>query len=99
MLHFKTGREMKQLLKYKFFAQVASILIVTVTSCGNYLDVVPDGVATIENAFTSRTTAEKYLFTCYSYMPSHGSYDARSEERRVGNECVSTCRSRWSPDH
>src|SRR3546814_7807723 len=25
----------------------------------------------------------------------HGS----SEERRVGNECVSTCRSRWSPSH
>src|SRR3546814_8291883 len=25
--------------------------------------------------------------------------DARSEERRVGNECVSTCRSRWSPYH
>src|SRR3546814_14931599 len=23
----------------------------------------------------------------------------RSEERRVGNECVSTCGSRWSPDH
>src|SRR3546814_13648912 len=23
----------------------------------------------------------------------------RSEERRVGNECVSTCRSRGSPDH
>src|SRR3546814_15883717 len=23
--------------------------------------------------------------------------DWRSEERRVGNECVSTCRSRWSP--
>src|SRR3546814_13768837 len=22
-----------------------------------------------------------------------------SEERRVGKECVSTCRSRWSPDH
>lgn len=41
-------------------------------SCGKYLDVVPDGVATIENAFTSRTTAEKYLFTCYSYMPGHG---------------------------
>src|SRR3546814_18043372 len=24
---------------------------------------------------------------------------ARSEERRVGKECVSTCRSRWSPFH
>src|SRR3546814_16988342 len=23
----------------------------------------------------------------------------RSEERRVGQECVSTCRSRWSPCH
>src|SRR3546814_4279122 len=23
----------------------------------------------------------------------------RSEERRVGEECVSTCRSRWSPYH
>src|SRR3546814_13631378 len=25
--------------------------------------------------------------------------DARSEERRGGKECVSTCRSRWSPYH
>src|SRR3546814_12881105 len=37
---------------------------------------------------------------------NHQNYDAyeaytlgRSEERRVGKECVSTCRSRWSPDH
>src|SRR3546814_14310350 len=26
-------------------------------------------------------------------------YRRRSEERRVGKECVSTCRSRWSPYH
>src|SRR3546814_21163409 len=26
-------------------------------------------------------------------------FQARSEERRVGKECVSTCRYRWSPDH
>src|SRR3546814_9020284 len=26
-------------------------------------------------------------------------HDRRSEERRVGKECASTCRSRWSPDH
>src|SRR3546814_1851459 len=26
-------------------------------------------------------------------------YHLRSEERRVGKECVSTCRSRWSPYH
>src|SRR3546814_5063365 len=28
-----------------------------------------------------------------------GLVHARSEERRVGKECVSTCRSRWSPYH
>src|SRR3546814_13017148 len=26
-------------------------------------------------------------------------FPTRSEERRVGKECVSTCRSRWSPCH
>src|SRR3546814_5062872 len=28
-----------------------------------------------------------------------GRVHKRSEERRVGKECVSTCRSRWSPYH
>src|SRR3546814_9347658 len=28
-----------------------------------------------------------------------GERQQRSEERRVGKECVSTCRSRWSPYH
>src|SRR3546814_16050347 len=34
--------------------------------------------------------------------PEHGPglrATERSEERRVGKECVSTCRSRWSPYH
>src|SRR3546814_9661418 len=30
---------------------------------------------------------------------SPSTIEARSEERRVGQECVSTCRSRWSPYH
>src|SRR3546814_2447685 len=29
----------------------------------------------------------------------HGVNSESSEERRVGKECVSTCRSRWSPYH
>src|SRR3546814_14360117 len=35
-------------------------------------------------------------------LPAGARSDAarfRSEERRVGKECVSTCRSRWSPYH
>lgn len=35
----------------------------------DYLDVVPDNVATIENSFATRTEAEKFLYTCYSYLP------------------------------
>src|SRR3546814_11790253 len=30
---------------------------------------------------------------------AEGELGLRSEERRVGKECVSTCRSRWSPYH
>src|SRR3546814_14950165 len=33
-----------------------------------------------------------------TFAVSHDPFD-RSEERRVGKECVSTCRSRWSPYH
>ncbi len=52
-----------------------NILIITsvlVTSC-NYLDIVPDNVATIDDAFSMKHSAEKYLFTCYSFLPDHAS--------------------------
>ena len=46
----------------------------SLTSCfDNYLDIVPDNLATIENAFTMRVTAERFLFTCYSWLPSESS--------------------------
>src|SRR3546814_16922361 len=32
-------------------------------------------------------------------LPQRNKSESRSEERRVGKECVSTCRSRWSPYH
>src|SRR3546814_20902164 len=40
-----------------------------------------------------RTRAD-WAYRGKSAVPSR-----RSEERRVGKECVSTCRSRWSPYH
>src|SRR3546814_1900773 len=36
---------------------------------------------------------------CNQIRPSGARCAARSEERRVGKECVSTCRYRWSPYH
>src|SRR3546814_1280683 len=48
----------------------------------------------------SRSTAAR--MSCSPYHPNSipcPSLLPRSEERRVGKECVSTCRSRWSPYH
>src|SRR3546814_12165727 len=43
-----------------------------------------------------------YLFAlirAYQVGDLSAVYPVRSEERRVGKECVSTCSSRWSPSH
>ncbi|WP_281635449.1 RagB/SusD family nutrient uptake outer membrane protein [Flavobacterium marginilacus] len=48
--------------------------LLVMESCSkDFLDVVPDNVATIDNAFKLKNEAEKYLFTCYSYLPKDGS--------------------------
>ncbi len=41
-------------------------------ACDDLLDIIPDNIATIDNAFTERASAERFLFTCYNYMPQHG---------------------------
>ena len=51
---------------------IAGIMLTWITSCSDYLDIVPDNVATIEYAFRMRSTAEQYLFTCYSFIPKLG---------------------------
>src|SRR3546814_5667694 len=60
----------------------------------------------ISGAFASaRNRAEDTLARNLSGAATQAAYQnygderSRSEERRVGKECVSTCRSRWSPYH
>src|SRR3546814_15064105 len=40
-----------------------------------------------------------YFNSVQRRRPWRNLFSQRSEERRVGKECVSTCRSRWSPYH
>src|SRR3546814_15533208 len=51
-----------------------------------------------------RKRSKTHPFALAAYLHQHpylvrGHGDVRSEERRVGKECVSTCRSRWWPYH
>jgi hypothetical protein len=54
----------------RFLATLFAVAVLC-GGCKDFLDVTPDNVATIDYAFRLRTTAESFLFTCYSYMPSH----------------------------
>src|SRR3546814_72369 len=65
------------------------------------------GVTTTSLAVQARAAGFTYLsgdrispvVTMPKYMIKLSWEDFRSEEHRVGKECVSTCRSRWSPYH
>ncbi len=52
-----------------YFLMIVSSL--GIGSCADYIDVVPDNVATIDNAFSLRNEAEKFLFTCYAWLPNN----------------------------
>lgn len=61
---------MKSIYKYSGYIFIAIFLL----SC-DYLDVVPDNVATIDHAFADRYTTEKYLATCYWGMPKSAGWN------------------------
>jgi len=61
-----------------------TVALASLASC-SYLDVVPDNIATIDNAFNSRAEAEKFLFTCYSFLPKEDHPDA-SPSFNAGDE-------------
>src|SRR3546814_13416267 len=45
------------------------------------------------------TNSERRISRVRAAIRPPGDTQARSEERRVGKECVSTCSARWSPYH
>lgn len=61
---------MKSIYKYI----ICACTVLSATSC-NFLDVVPDNVATEQHVFADRYTAEKYLATCYWGMPKSAGWN------------------------
>lgn len=56
----------------------------------DYLDVVPDNLATLDLAFSNQFNAEKYLYTCYSFLPSPSNKD--------GNPALTAGDEIWFPE-
>ena len=56
---------MKNIIKYLFLALFAGV---TMVSC-NFLDVVPAEKASDKDAFSSPKAAERFLYSCYGYIP------------------------------
>lgn len=67
-------------MKTFFYKRVMRFLLclplLATFSCSDFLDVVPDNISTIDDAFASKTEAEHFLAGLFSYLPSHGSETA-----------------------
>jgi hypothetical protein len=61
---------MLNMVNYKYICISVFSLLFICSSCKKYLDIVPDNVATLDNAFALRNEAQKFLFTCYAYLPN-----------------------------
>lgn len=57
-------------INIKFVIIVITLGLIS-TSCKDYLNVVPDNIPTVEQAFANRNEAEGFLFGCYSFLPLH----------------------------
>ncbi|AWW32762.1 RagB/SusD family nutrient uptake outer membrane protein [Echinicola strongylocentroti] len=57
----------------KYF--VVLTMMFPMSSCGDYLDVVPDNIAVIEEAFDTRESSLRFLATLYNYLPPFGHYN------------------------
>src|SRR3546814_2285701 len=72
-------------------------LVTGVQTCA--LPISPKGVRKMEATTDQIATIAALNDTARRTMGVTCRTVIRSEERRVGKECVSTCRSRWSPYH
>ncbi len=55
--------------KFNIAKYLIIFILLAQVSC-DYLDVVPDNIATVDNAFAKRYQAEGYLYGCYGFLPN-----------------------------
>jgi hypothetical protein len=57
----------------KYFKMMFLAVCTVFTASCNYLDLVPEGDATLETAFSNRINSEKFLLSCYEFLPGNTS--------------------------
>lgn len=66
---------------------ITTLFMMSLCGC-NYLDIVPDDSPTLEDAFKNETTAENFVYSCYSFMPDYG--DVKLNQSLFTNEMTAT---------
>lgn len=56
-------------MKNKLYQTLLLIFLLAGVSACDYLDIVPDERPTEEDAFKDKNAAERYLYSCYAFMP------------------------------
>lgn len=56
-------------MKTKIKHYISVIALVFSMSCSDYIDIVPDNVATFDLAFNNRNNAKQFFYTLYGYLP------------------------------
>ena len=56
----------------KYLKIIVLTAVIAVSGC-DYLDIMPDNVPTMNHAFSNQASAERFLFSCYNYLPNHAS--------------------------
>lgn len=78
----------------KIIVTLAVVVTAFVSSCSDYLDIVPDNVATLDHAFTDKVSAERFLATIYSYMPRIG--DPQADPGLLASDEFGTVENSWN---
>ena len=85
----------------KKFVIVARALQVNINGCKQFFDYAacpyPEGMNGDRLMYFQHTDISRVVFE--GYVDDDEIMMCRSEERRVGKECLRLCRSRWSPYH
>lgn len=54
-----------------YIIEVIICLFFICSACSDFLDIVPDNIPTVDHAFNNKLEAEKFLFGCFSFLPTY----------------------------